>query len=162
ADTLTLDRVITHALARGASVRLIGDDQQLAAVGAGGVLRDIATAHGAVRLAEVVRFADPAEAQASLALRAGDSSALGFYLDRDLASTVGAAFTAWTRDRASGRDCLMLAPTCELVTSLNTRARTARLGGDAPGREVTLADGTHASTGDGVITRRNDRRLGVG
>ena len=168
ADTLTLDRVITHALARGASVRLIGDDQQLAAVGAGGVLRDIATAHGAVRLAEVVRFADPAEAQASLALRAGDSSALGFYLDRDrvhvgdLATTVEAVFTAWTRDRASGRDCLMLAPTCELVTSLNTRARTARLGGDAPGREVTLADGTHASTGDVVITRRNDRRLGVG
>ena len=41
ADTLTLDRVIAYAVARGASVRLIGDDQQLAAIGAGGVLRDI-------------------------------------------------------------------------------------------------------------------------
>ncbi|MFK5636029.1 MULTISPECIES: MobF family relaxase [unclassified Ornithinimicrobium] len=168
ADTLTLDRVITHALGRGACVRLVGDDQQLAAVGAGGVLRDIATAHGAVRLDEVVRFADPAEAEATLALRAGDASALGFYLDRDrvhvgdLATTVEAVFTAWSRDRASGRDYLMLAPTREVVASLNTRARAARLGGDAPGREVALADGTYASAGDVVITRRNDRRLGVG
>ena len=168
ADTLTVDRVITQALARGASVRLVGDDQQLAAVGAGGVLRDIATAHGAVRLAEVVRFSDPAEAQASLALRAGDASALGFYLDRDrvhvgdLATSVDAVFDAWSRERLSGRDCLMLGPTRELVTSLNTRARAARLGGDAPDPEVALADGTHASAGDVVITRRNDRLLGVG
>ncbi|OLT22056.1 hypothetical protein BJF81_13930 [Ornithinimicrobium sp. CNJ-824] len=168
ADTLTLDRVITHALARGASVRLVGDDQQLAAVGAGGALRDIATAHGAERLDEVVRFADPAEAQASLALRAGDNSALGFYLDRDrvhvgdLATTVEAVFTAWSRDRATGRDCLMLAPTREIVASLNTRARAARLASGPPGREVALADGTRASAGDVVITRRNDRRLGVG
>ncbi len=168
ADTLTLDRVVTHALARGASVRLIGDDQQLAAVGAGGVLRDIATAHGAVRLAKVVRFSDPAEAEATLALRAGDPSALGFYLDRDrvhvgdVATSVEAVFAAWSRDRASGRDCLMLAPTRELVASLNTRARAARLGGGTPGREVLLADGTRASAGDVVITRRNDRRLGIG
>ncbi|WP_165700076.1 MobF family relaxase [Ornithinimicrobium ciconiae] len=168
ADTLTLDRVITHVLARGASIRLIGDDQQLAAVGAGGVLRDIATTHGAVRLTEVVRFSDPAEAEATLTLRAGDPSALGFYLDRgrvhvgDMATSVEAVFAAWSRDRASGRDCLMLAPTRELVASLNTRARAARLGSTTPGREVILADGTHASAGDVVVTRRNDRRLGVG
>ena len=67
ADTLTLDRVIGFAVERGATVRLIGDDQQLAAIGAGGVLRDIATTHGAVRLDEVVRFDDPVEADASLA-----------------------------------------------------------------------------------------------
>ena len=66
ADTLTLDRVIELAVARGPSVRLIGDDRQLAAIGAGGVLRDIAATHGAVRLDELVRFADPAEAEASL------------------------------------------------------------------------------------------------
>ena len=47
ADTLTLDRVVDFVTARGGSVRLVGDDQQLAAVGAGGVLRDIAATHGA-------------------------------------------------------------------------------------------------------------------
>ncbi len=167
ADTLTLDRVIAHALDRGASVRLIGDDQQLAAVGAGGVLRDIAATHGAVRLDEVVRFADPAEASAGLALRAGEPSALGFYLDRDrvhvgdLATSADAVFEAWTADRARGRDCLMLAPTHELVAALNSRARTARLGGRVPGVEAPLSDGAAASVGDIVITRRNDRRLGI-
>jgi ATP-dependent exoDNAse (exonuclease V) alpha subunit len=41
ADTLTLDTAVQFAIGRGASVRLVGDDRQLAAIGAGGVLRDI-------------------------------------------------------------------------------------------------------------------------
>ena len=41
ADTLSLDTAVQYAIDRGASVRLIGDDQQLAAIGAGGILRDI-------------------------------------------------------------------------------------------------------------------------
>lgn len=56
-------------IARG-SAWLIGDDQQLAAIGAGGVLRDIAATHGALHLTELMQFVDPAEgAAASLALR---------------------------------------------------------------------------------------------
>jgi ATP-dependent exoDNAse (exonuclease V) alpha subunit len=81
ADTLSLDTAVRFAIARCASVRLIGDDQQLAAIGAGGVLRDIKNIHGALQLTELHRFTDPAEAQASLTLREGDPSALGFYLD---------------------------------------------------------------------------------
>ena len=50
ADTLTLDAAVQFAIERGASVRLIGDDQQLAAIGAGGVLRDIKHTHGALHL----------------------------------------------------------------------------------------------------------------
>ena len=72
ADTLTLDAAVQFAIDRGASVRLIGDDQQLAAIGAGGVLRDIQQRHGALRLIELHRFTDPVEATASLALRDGD------------------------------------------------------------------------------------------
>jgi hypothetical protein len=67
ADTLSLDTAVRFAISRGASVRLIGDDQQLAAIGAGGVLRDIKNIHGALQLTELHRFTDPAEAQASLA-----------------------------------------------------------------------------------------------
>ncbi len=48
ADTLTLDAAVQFVIARGGSVRLVGDDQQLAAIGAGGVLRDIQQSHGAV------------------------------------------------------------------------------------------------------------------
>ena len=41
ADTLSLDTAVQFVIGRGGSVRLVGDDQQLAAIGAGGVLRDI-------------------------------------------------------------------------------------------------------------------------
>jgi AAA domain len=54
----------------------------LAAIGAGGVLRDIQASHGSVRLTELHRFADPAEAAATLAVRDARTEALGFYLDR--------------------------------------------------------------------------------
>ena len=72
ADTLSLDTAVQFAIDRGASVRLVGDDQQLAAIGAGGVLRDIKHTHGALHLTELHRFTDPAEAAASLALREGE------------------------------------------------------------------------------------------
>ncbi len=180
ADTLSLDAVVTHVLERGGSVRLIGDDQQLAAIGAGGVLRDIGTHHGALHLSELVRFTNQAEAAASLALREGHPEALGFYLDHDrvhvgdLASVSDDVFAAWLSDRALGRDSIMLAPTRELVGELNGRARTARLDElnhrDSAGevsasragtrsRSVRLGDGNEASVGDLIITRQNDRRL---
>ena len=71
ADTLSLDAAVAFVTARGGQVRLIGDNQQLAAIGAGGVLRDIAATHGALHLTELMRFTDPAEGAASLALRDG-------------------------------------------------------------------------------------------
>src|SRR5690349_20438991 len=83
ADTLSLDTAVAFVAARGGQVRLIGDNQQLAAIGAGGVLRDIAATHGAVHLDELMRFTDPVEGAASLALREGRAEALGFYLDHD-------------------------------------------------------------------------------
>jgi len=167
ADTLTLARVIDHAINNGASVRLIGDDQQLAAIGAGGVLRDITANHGAARLDELMRFTDAAEAAASVALRDGDPSALGYYFDQDrvhigsTTTTTDAVFTAWSTDRSDGLDSLMLAPTHDLVIELNQRARTARLDNTAPDAEVDLADGNRASIGDTIRTRRNDRRLAI-
>lgn len=167
ADTPTLDRVITACLERGARVRLIGDDQQLAAVGAGGVLRDIADTHGALRLNEVVRFDDPVEAQASLDLREGDRAALGFYLDHDRIhpgdgdTCLNDVLTAWHEEQSAGRECLMLAPTRDLVTRLNHDARASRLAGATPSAELTLVDGNRVSVGDTILTRRNDRRLGV-
>jgi conjugative relaxase-like TrwC/TraI family protein len=167
ADTLTLDRVVAFIVERGGSVRLVGDDQQLAAIGAGGVLRDIEASHGAVRLSELHRFTDPAEAAATLALRDGRPEALGFYLDRgrvhvgDPTTTLDAVFNAWQNDRNHGLDTIMLAPTRELVSRLNQRARDDRLAGTTPGRQVELADGHRASVGDLIITRRNERRLRI-
>jgi conjugative relaxase-like TrwC/TraI family protein len=165
ADTLTLDTAVQFAIGRGGSVRLVGDDQQLAAIGAGGVLRDITHTHGALRLTELHRFTDPNEATASLALREGDPEALTFYLDHgrvhvgDLATTVEDAFNAWVSERSAGLDTIMIAPTRELVAELNRRARDHRLDHSAATADVPLADGNRASVGDVIITRANDRRL---
>jgi ATP-dependent exoDNAse (exonuclease V) alpha subunit len=162
---LSLDTAVRFAIDRGASVRLLGDDQQLAAIGAGGLLRDIKNIHGALHLTELHRFTDPAEAQASLALREGDPSALSFYLDHgrvhvgDLAKITEDAFAAWISDRAAGLDAIMLAPTRQLVAELNRRARHHRLGNVPVGQKVRLGDGNRASVGDMIITRANDRRL---
>jgi DNA primase catalytic core len=173
ASTRDLAAVTRFALQRGASIRLIGDDRQLTSVSAGGLLRDIKAAVGVVTLTELIRFRDQAEGAASLALRTGDTTAIGFYLDRDrvhvgdLTTVTDHAYTAWTTDRAAGLDTVMLAPTRDLVTGLNIRARNDRLhtlihdgrGGLALGQQVALVDGSAASEGDLVITRRNNRQL---
>ena len=142
-------------------MRLIGDDQQLAAVGAGGVLRDIDHRTAPSRLSELHRFTDPAEAAATLALREGDPAALGFYLDHgrihvgDLATATEDVFAAWAADRAAGLDSIMLAPTRDLVAELNDRARDDRLAGDSTADEqvAAVATATGASVGDVIVTR---------
>lgn len=165
ADTLSLDAAITYVLARGGQVRLVGDTHQLAAIGAGGVLRDLADTHGALHLTQLMRFTDPAEGLASLALREARPEALGFYLDHgrvhigDPAATTEQVFRGWVDDRTAGRDSLMLAPTRDLVTALNQRAQTHHLGSALDTGGVPLADGAIGHVGDVVITRRNDRRL---
>ena len=167
ADTLSLDTAVRFIIGRGGSVRLVGDHQQLAAIGAGGVLRDIEAVHGADRLAQLHRFLDPAEAAASLALRDGRPEAFGFYLDRqrvhvgDPTTTAEQLFAAWQTDRDEGLDTIMLAPTRDLVSELNQRARSHRLKDARPGQDVQLADGNRASAGDVIITRQNDRRLRI-
>jgi hypothetical protein len=165
AETVSLDTAVQFVIGRGGSVRLVGDDQQLAAVGAGGVLRDIKHTHGALHLAELHRFTNPAEGQASLLLRDGRLEALEFYLKHgrvhvgDLATTTEDAFSAWAGDRAAGLDAILLAPTRDLVGDLNRRARAHRLNHSPAPPEVRLADGNLASIGDVIITRSNDRRL---
>ncbi|MBW4781964.1 relaxase domain-containing protein [Rhodococcus fascians] len=168
--TLDLDDAVTALAERGATVRLIGDDQQLASVASGGVLRDIHDRVGALTLSQVVRFRDKAtgaaEGAASLALRDGDDAAIGFYIDHSrlhvgsIVTVTDDAYSAWSADRAAGKDALLLAPTRELVAELNTRARTDRLAATDTkvGREAVLADGLRASVGDIVRTRSNDRR----
>ncbi len=180
ASTADLDTLIAHALARGASVRLIGDDQQLASVSAGGVLRDLAERHDTVTLSTVVRFTHPetgqSEAAASLAMRAGDPAGIGFYIDHHRvhvgadATAADMAYQAWAADRAAGRDSILLAPTNDLVAELNERARLDRLthtpatpasppSDPQSAATVTLADGLTASAGDWIATRKNARWL---
>jgi len=166
ASTDELDEMLRHALAKGASVRLVGDDQQLASISAGGVLTDLANRPETLTLSEVVRFRDPAQSAASLAVRAGDPAGIAYYIDHGRVH-VGAdqtaadmAYQAWADDVAAGHRSVLLAPTNELVAELNERARLDRLRTEkSPSATVTLSDGLTASAGDWIITRQNARGL---
>ncbi|MGI5219299.1 MobF family relaxase [Nocardia sp. CA-290969] len=165
-------RLLQFLTDQGATVRCIGDDRQLPAIGAGGADADMAATapEHTLTLTHVVRFASRAESAASLRLRDGDAAALGWYLDNDRihAGHTGAthddAYTAWIADHRAGRDAIMLAGTHEVVAALNARARADRLtrAGTDPGAECVLADGLRASVSDVIRTRRNNPRLRVG
>lgn len=171
AGTFTLDRITSHANQVGAKVLLVGDWAQLAAVDAGGafglLVRD---RDDTPELVDVRRFHHEWERRASLGLRIGDTTVIDTYQahgrihDGDTDAMLDAAYTAWLDDLAAGRSSVMIAETTETAAALNTRARLDRIiaGHVAASDGVRLHDGTEASTGDLVITRRNDRRLLAG
>ncbi len=169
AGTFHLDRLASYARAAGAPVRLLGDPQQLSAVQAGEALRLLANDVGAVRLTELHRFTDPAEARATLQLRDGNPAALDFYATHDriqegtAPAMLHAAYEAWAADVRAGRTSVVIAATNEDVTGLNLRARRDRIDtGQLAEAGVLLRDGTTAGVGDWIVTRVNDRRLPVG
>ena len=77
ADTRTLLRVFEAAEHASARVILVGDPEQLSAVGPGGALAAIIDDHSATYLTETHRQRDPAEREALGRLRGGDA---GSYL----------------------------------------------------------------------------------
>jgi len=175
--TLKLATAISFINGRGGKVLLVGDDQQRAANGAGGVLRDLEAAHGSLTLNEVMRFTDrgvPGEGvlqgQASLAMRTGDPGCVGFYVDRDRIkavtrdTVVDLVYTAWKTDLAAGADSIMIAPDLDTVAALNARARADRLttAGGVAGLEIHLPNGETMSEGDIILTKRNQRTLSLG
>lgn len=171
AGTRTLDQITSHAAEIGAKVLLVGDWAQLAAVEAGGafgmLVRDRTTPP---ELLDVHRFHNSWETQASLRLRNGDPHVIDTYesnariREGDTDAMLDSVFHAWHDDRAAGRSSLMIAPTRDTVTALNSRARDDRIaaGHTDPTRAVRLRDHTLASVGDTIITRRNNRRLHAG
>ena len=110
AATADLATLVIFALDRGASVRLVGDDQQLASVAAGGILRDLVHQAPAASLSVVHRFADPGEAAASLAVRQGDPTCLGYYTGHqrihvgDPGAAADQAYRAWRADVRKHRE----------------------------------------------------------
>lgn len=169
AATKDLALLATFANSRGASIRLIGDDHQLAAIEAGGILRDIAQETGAIKLTEVLRFMNPTEGEATIGLREGDKNALGFYTLHDRIHPVASTnatddlFRAWVEDTKNGLNSLMLAAGLDDVTELNVAAQTWLASQNKVDltRTIQLHDGTRAGVGDRIITRQNERRLAI-
>ncbi|UBH05288.1 hypothetical protein K8P10_000799 [Leucobacter sp. Psy1] len=79
----------------------------------------------------------------------------------DTDTITDAAYAAWRADTRAGRASILIAETNETVTALNNRARADLIidGTITSVKEIELHDGSTASAGDTVVTRRNDRRL---
>jgi len=175
-DLLVVDEasmVTTSALAaveeiatkHGAKILLTGDTAQLSAPEAGGAMRLLAAEHGCYQLCTVQRFEHAWEADASLRLRDGDTSALADYdqrgriLDGTREQVTAEAVSRWLADHLSGKDTLVLATTNAQAAELARRARDrlAALGLTGTGEAIELADGNLAGPGDLLTARQNER-----
>ena len=165
----TADLVAIHrrAAAVGAKLLLVGDSRQLAAVGAGGALADVAAAGVTYELAEVRRFHQGWEGPASLRLRDGDPDVVTDYVKHGRVVDGGtpeqaetAAARAWLADTIEGRDALLVVGSNEAAArvSAGLRAELVRLGRvqeDGVALGMPGWAGTSAGVGDLVQARRN-------
>ncbi|KXP11583.1 hypothetical protein AXK57_21820 [Tsukamurella pulmonis] len=177
ASTMDLHALLRIAHEKGAVVRLLGDPQQLAAVEGGGALRLIAEATDAPMLRELHRFSDKEEAEITLRMREGDTTAIGWYHAKDrvvggyLDQLPERVYNDWRTAEAAGEKSLMMAPTNEQVTELNARVLADRrietgtvddaARGPHAGVAVQLRDGLTVLAGDRIVTRRNRYDLRV-
>jgi len=168
AGTPALGRILALARQSGALMRLLGDPMQLTAVEAGGALRLLAHAGPTAELDRVHRFLDPAEAEATLRLRAGHVSALGFYevagrlADGSREAMIDEIYDGWSADLAAGRVSLMVSASTVEVAALSARARRDRVvAGAVESDGLALHDGNQAGAGDLIVTRENQRALTV-
>ena len=170
ASTLDLDRLRGQIADVGGTMIVVGDPHQHGSPDAGGLFALLAQEPGAAQLGEVLRFEHAWEADASLRLRAGDTSVVDEYLAQGRVrsgSAVGAfesAICGWREDDAEGKRSVLLAATRDQVAALADRARELRVeaGRVDDERTVDLATGSRAGRGDLIIATQNDRRVRVG
>jgi hypothetical protein len=147
----------------GAKVVLVGDHRQLGAVGPGGALEALVSRHRdqVQVLYENRRQADPAEAQALAALRAGDvEEAVSWYrggerivAGRSRDEALDRAVDAWAADVAQGKETALLAWRRANVEELNHRARQRMdKAGRLTGPELVAPGGRSYQAGDQVVT----------
>jgi thymidine kinase len=166
-DQDTALALLTVADEHGATLALVGDRAQLAAVGRGGVL-DIAAqlSPRVFDMTTVHRFTDPEYAQLTMRLRAGENPALlfdrlhalGLVVLHESTEVAQDAIAHVTRDG----DAITVATNDE-ARELNSRIRDERVqkGGVDDTRTTTGSDGLAIGAGDVIQTRKNDSGAGV-
>ncbi len=170
-DTYRLGQLRQIVEDHGARLVLMGDPHQLAAVGAGGMMRTVVD-RGAetYTLSEVRRFAAEWEREASLQLREGDGAAVPTY-DRygrlrdagTLDQAIAALARAAAADRLAGQSVLVTCGSNEnaAAVSAGIRRYLVEAGIVQEGGTVLGRDRNTAGVGDIVQARRIDRGLGL-
>ncbi len=164
-DVLQMRRVLEHAQAQGAKVVLIGDPDQLKAIGPGDAFRGFLEQHGAARVDIIRRQAQGWQREASEHLADGRLElALAAYTERgaiqwhtDPAQARDALVMRYFEDRylAPDQSCLVLAYRNADVRQLNERIREVSRAAGELGPAVRL-NGRELAAGDRVLFLRND------
>jgi len=130
ADTRTLDRITSIAVAARAKVLLVGDPHQLQSVDAGGAFALLVDRRAdAPELTDLHRFAHDWEKTATLQLRAGNVEAIAAYARHDriregaTEEMIDTAYQAWRADTSNGRASILVTESAAAVRELNERAR---------------------------------------
>ena len=179
-----LARFVTEAEARGAKLVLVGDHEQLQAIGAGSPFRAIAERVGAIELSEIRRQNEGWQREASFAFATHRTSdGLSAYADRGhvhFAESRDEARAALVRDyladleeRKNGSRIVLAhrridvrSINADIRASLHARGKLARGKEDQGplGREVLYQtnDGERSfAPGDRIVLLENNRDLGV-
>lgn len=174
-----LARFVTEAEAHGAKLVLVGDHEQLQAIGAGSPFRAIAERVGAVELSEIRRQSEGWQREASIAFAThrtdeglaayADRGAVKFSDNRDEARAgLVRDYLSDMEERASGSR-IALAHRRVDVRAINADIRASlqdshRLGRGEEGGELTFQtnDGKRSfAQGDRIVLLENNRDLGV-
>ena len=162
--TRDYDRLFTHAAAARAKVVLVGDDQQLPAIQAGGVLRGLARRLGAAELRAHTRQHHPGDREALERLRAGDAGgAVGIWQRHGQVTVAKHADQAralllagwWRSPWRAAHQAVMLAYRRADVAVLNAAAHAMRVAAGEVTPGGLVVGGQEFGVGDRVITLRN-------
>ena len=170
AETRILAPVLERVADAGGKVILIGDPQQLPAVGAGGLFAGIVERCGAVELMENRRQRDPLEHDALAAIRRGlgrDYLAFAQRRERLLVSENPIETRTrlladwWAAAREDLPGSVMIALRRRDVGELNALARGLMETHGRLGRDRLTIAGKEFAAGDRIVCLRNSDRLGV-
>jgi hypothetical protein len=165
-----LAAIIRHAARSGAKLVITGDHAQLGAVSSGGGMAMLSRKLGYAQLTEAVRFCNDWEGSASLAIRAGEVSALGIYdahgrlhggSYEEMAERAARAYLA---EYLAGTDVVLTAFEHRECLDLACRVQGYLLdwGWLQPGETAALRENTRAHAGDLVVARINDNQQEAG
>jgi ATP-dependent exoDNAse (exonuclease V) alpha subunit len=166
-----LKNLLSCAAVGRAKMVLVGDPYQLAPVRARGGMFEMLCDElpWAQRLSEVWRMRNPAERDASLALRSGRGNrlrrAIGWYRTQgrlhtgDPIAMAHDAEQAYRTAREQGKDVAIICDQWEIADAINRRLHTAYTDTDAP--HVTAAREQQVCAGDLIMTRNNDASIAV-
>ncbi len=166
-DQDTAIALLTVCDEAGATVALVGDRAQLAAVGRGGVLDMAAQLRGRTfDMAQVHRFTDPAYAEVTLRMRDGRSPGEVFdqlaALDLICLHDSGDEAREHVAQRRQNGEAITVSTNDE-ARAVNARIREERVshGVVDDARTVYGSDGLPIGAGDVIQTRKNNTSIGV-